>query len=361
MARRLGLITFAVLLAHGAAWAQEPEPAAAPRSCFDKLANGQRLTSPPATPVKVQVGIDIVAFRQIESASETFDADFYLVLRWKDPRLVSARYPDLECTLERDEVWAPPAKLWGPRPEFINLRSQNGDGKPQVTISGDGSVNYWSRLSGTFDAWFSLAAFPFDSQTLSIELESSFDRGQVIFEPIEALSGETEAGKRWSKKMPQWVLDNLRTTEAPKYWVADDEEFSRFTLQVRAQRRYGFYVWKVFAPLLLIVMLSWSVFWMSSDHFDGQMAVSITCLLALVAFNFVISDELPKISYLTALDRAILIAYIFVFFAAVENVLIHGLERRERTEAALRVERVSRWLFPGAYIAANAAFVFAAL
>jgi hypothetical protein len=345
MGALLGLIGVAMVVG------QQSSPAP---TCFETLADGKSLVEAPGSPVKVAVGIDVVAIRQIDSAAQTFDLDFYLILRWKDPRLASAVHRELECDLTAGAV-----ALWDPQPELINLRSENSRGPIHLEVSGEGAVERWTRLSGTFDAQFSLVEFPFDTQTLSVHVESSLDRERVVFEPILELSGATEAGKRWNAVMPQWNIGDLRTAESTTYWTGDDEEFSRFTLSVRAERRFGFYVWKVFVPLVLIVMLSWTAFWMSSDHFDGQMAVSITCLLALVAFNFVIGDELPKISYLTTLDGAILIAYVFVFLAALENVVIHQLAKRDQAAKALAVERASRWLFPAAYAIGNVALLIA--
>ena len=130
---------------------------------------------------------------------------------------------------------------------------------------------------------------------------------------------------------------------------------------VTAQRKVGYYLWKVLLPLLFIVALSWSVFWMGNDSFDGQMGVTITCVLALIAFNFVIGDELPKISYLTALDWMILLAYAFVFLSAIENLIAVQLARGGKTARAERLDRMCRWGFPVAYVTTTALLLVAKL
>ncbi len=54
-------------------------------------------------------------------------------------------------------------------------------------------------------------------------------------------------------------------------------------------------------PLLLIVAISWAVFWMDYEDMNlaDRMSVSFTSVLTVVAFDFVSSDSLPKLSYAT--------------------------------------------------------------
>ena len=46
--------------------------------------------------------------------------------------------------------------------------------------------------------------------------------------------------------------------------------------------------------------------------------MSIVCLLTLIAYNFVIDENIPKLPYLTAMDQIILSSY---FFASVPTIL----------------------------------------
>ena len=60
----------------------------------------------------------------------------------------------------------------------------------------------------------------------------------------------------------------------------------RFTLSVA--RRFNFYIWKVFLPLLLMVILSWTVFWIDPTELSGQVQISVTTILTVIAFAFAI-------------------------------------------------------------------------
>lgn len=55
-------------------------------------------------------------------------------------------------------------------------------------------------------------------------------------------------------------------------------------------------------PILLIVMMSWTVFWVDPIKYDSQLIISATSMLSLVAFLFTLSNQIPEIGYLTSMD-----------------------------------------------------------
>ena len=48
------------------------------------------------------------------------------------------------------------------------------------------------------------------------------------------------------------------------------------------------------------------------------MTITIVCLLSLIAYNFVIDEELPKLEYLTVMDWIVLTSYVY---ATIPNFL----------------------------------------
>ena len=57
----------------------------------------------------------------------------------------------------------------------------------------------------------------------------------------------------------------------------------------------------------------------------------------------------PKLGYLTLLDRFIVGSTILVFLALVESLTTIYLVSQEKKEIAMRIDRVSRLLFPIAF------------
>ena len=61
----------------------------------------------------------------------------------------------------------------------------------------------------------------------------------------------------------------------------------------------------------LILCVAWYVLWIPTEKYEARLNTSIIALLALIAYNFVFQDDIPKLEYLTDMDRFILLSYIF--------------------------------------------------
>ena len=84
------------------------------------------------------------------------------------------------------------------------------------------------------------------------------------------------------------------------------------------ERKSGYYIFKIILPIVLILMVCWSVVWIDPKELESRLTITIVCLLSLIAYNFVIDKDLPKLEYLTVLDWFILISYVY---ATIPNFL----------------------------------------
>ena len=124
-----------------------------------------------------------------------------------------------------------------------------------------------------------------------------------------------------------------------------------FTYSLRVERRHLFYVAKVIIPLVLIMAMSWVVFWMDPKEGGGaQIGISVTAILTLIAYTFAAGASLPKVPYLTRLDYFILSSTVLVFLALVEATVSSYQARKGRVEFARSIDRWSRWLFPSVFL-----------
>jgi hypothetical protein len=131
------------------------------------------------------------------------------------------------------------------------------------------------------------------------------------------------------------------------------------TFKLDAHRRVGFYVFRIILPLILIVFMSWMVFYIDPSHLEAQVGISATSILTLIAFQFTVGVLLPRIGYLTRMDKFILFSSVLVFLALVEGVMTSALASKGRKELALKFDSWSRVLFPAAFVMLTlAAFVF---
>ena len=99
-------------------------------------------------------------------------------------------------------------------------------------------------------------------------------------------------------------------------------------------------------PLLLIVAMSWIVFWIDPSESGTQVSVAITSMLTLIAYRFAVSSDLPKVSYLTRLDDFIMFSTLLVFVTLIEVVFTTIMAKTGQIEKARVVDRWARWVFP---------------
>lgn len=163
---------------------------------------------------------------------------------------------------------------------------------------------------------FNLQTFPFDRQTLKITYASL-----LKLEEYEITSKGSSYGNINNfinnGKINGWDItgyDLYNTIEKD-----EKEDFiSKVNIEIQIVRQHGYYVYKVLIPILLILMVCWSVVWVDPKELESRLTITIVCLLSLIAYNFVIDSELPKLEYLTVMDWIILVSY---FYATIPNFI----------------------------------------
>jgi len=102
-------------------------------------------------------------------------------------------------------------------------------------------------------------------------------------------------------------------------------------------------------PLVLIVIMSWAVFWMDPIHSNAQINIAITSMLTLIAYRFATDNQLPRLPYMTRLDAFILMGTVLIFFSLIEVITTTILETNHRARLAKTIDRCCRLIFPAIF------------
>src|SRR5438132_6772396 len=132
-------------------------------------------------------------------------------------------------------------------------------------------------------------------------------------------------------------------------------EYSSYAFEFTASRNVQHYIWKVILPLILIVAMSWTVFWIAATEVSAQLSVATTSMLTLIAYRFAIDHQLPVLPYTTSLDTFILMSTLLVFFSLIEVLATTILEGKHRNKPAIRIDRYCRVVFPLIFVIASIA------
>jgi hypothetical protein len=196
-----------------------------------------------------------------------------------------------------------------------------------------------------------LRRFPFDTQVLQLEFQPFFSQGSEFHFAEQALPATGISRGRYAQLGP-WQVKDLRYFIDKVTGTGIRGEANRAVFQMIVKRRAGFYVWKVFVPLLIMTMIPSVVFWIDVKEFDWMLKVPMTMLLSMVAFEFVVSRDLPKIGYVTLRDAVFLASFIFCAVCIAEILVVFILQRSGQRALAERSHRSGRWSYPLAYFSA---------
>lgn len=306
-------------------------------------------------PVIVSVTFQVLDFARVNSRDESFDMTGYLETRWADPRLAQKRKPPRATVryLEASQVWIP-------RLYFANALDQPRDhGTPDVEVDAEGNVSMGEIISGKFSAEFSLQGFPFDEQILPIRIGAYFDRSQIALK----ISQDQVSISRQAF-LTDWNILGIGARETEEQYAPGSVINSLVVVETSVARWWTFYLWRVLFPMTLLVMVSWTVLWMDPLIAAPQATTAMGTLISLVAFNFTIDFAMPKVGYLTFIDRHALLGLAFVAAIVVEIAAAHYCIIRERPSLGRRIQKISRWIFPVSYflaVAIEALFLLVAI
>ena len=295
---------------------------------------------PSAGPTDVHASVFVIDIKRIEDVDLTFTADFTVQLRWHDPRLAGADTPSgTPRAIELGDAWHPFLQIINPR----DLSTRY----PERLIADDaGQCTYFQRFIGTMSFPLDLRDFPFDSQELSFELVAAFHTAnEVNFVIDEATTGRSDEFTivDWEVGPAEFVIEPIQLRKGGLNMAGVRAVFGA--------RRYAYYfVLKVIVPLVIIAAMSWIVFLIDPRQFGPQLGLGATSVLTLVAYRFMLGNLVPRVSYFTRLDIFILGATVLVFMALIEAVVTGSLGGRDQLELARRIDRVSRIVFPIAFV-----------
>ena len=284
---------------------------------------------------KVAVGIFLIDITRIDDVNQQFTLDFVVFQTWKDPRLKGFD----GCRFDLAQVWSPVF-------EFLNSGRVFPSLQPYARVGPEGTVTYPRRYRGSLSFPHGLHNFPFDKHTIRIAMIPPDQSGQKY----ELVANQKTTGRQENLTVLDWTLGAAVSRVSQTTHPVSGKTIDLFNFEISAKRRYHYYLWKVLLPLLLIVAMSWSVFWINPAKFGPQIGMSATSMLTLIAFQFAMAGILPRLSYFTLLDGFITASTILVFGALLESLTTAYFVSVDRMAMALRLDRTCRWAFPLAFL-----------
>jgi len=301
-------------------------------------------------PTEISAGIWVVDINSIDSAQQSFVADVAVALHWKDSRLAHTSGGVVHYGLE--QIWHPRVVIVNETNSVIRMLPETFD------VEADGTVLYRQRYVGSFTQPLRLQSFPFDKQDFRVHLVAiRYSPNEIKFVPDQAWvdAGLKQAGGiAQSITLLDWTVDKWDIKTLP-YTLAPGLIYSGYVFEFTASRKVEHYILKVILPLILIVMMSWAVFWIDPATSNSQISIAVTSMLTLIAYRFAVDSQLPRLPYMTRLDAFFLTSTLLVFFSLIEVLVTTILDNNKQTARAKKIDRYCRAIFPAIFAVASIA------
>jgi len=165
-------------------------------------------------------------------------------------------------------------------------------------------------IQGTFAEALELQSFPFDCQDLSMFMVWPEDKSHIRICPDWALSDFVQI-KRQFMVLDDWELhppvveftDQKNETVDDKSMGHKNELYPGLLIRLKVERVWRPYIFQIYLVMSVIWLCSLVAFMSDPINNSGdRISQATTMVLTVVAFQFLVSEMLPKLSYLTVTD-----------------------------------------------------------
>ena len=296
--------------------------------------------------VNIELFVDQIV--NVDQQSENFTVVGSLQLQWQDSALAFSP-AECNCAIKKRDIndiksLSGDQEILLPVFTFFNQQGNRWSQDQVVIVDSSGKAYYQERFTVTLQAPdFDFRAYPFDHQKFHVRIDLTL--ATEIFS-FHALDGRNSSlGEQLGEE--QWLVVQVskEVTEVP---FDNNLKKSRFTMTLEMKRNLNYYLYRIFIPIFLIIGVSWSIFFLKD--YGRQLGVASGNLMVFVAFNFTISDDLPRLGYLTSLDRLIISSFACAALVVFISVYQKRLEAKGKKELAARIDNLVLIFYPLIYV-----------
>ncbi|XP_053399187.1 gamma-aminobutyric acid receptor alpha-like [Mercenaria mercenaria] len=282
-------------------------------------------------PVDVQLNLNIRSLGPISEMDMAFTMDCYFRQVWTDPRLAmgttysnstkSDEFIQLSIKI-LERIWYPDTVFYNGMKSYLHtITTPNRF----IRIYRDGKILFSQRLTVRANCKMELRKYPLDEQNCPLHIGSfAYSTKDVTY--------------LWRHENPVEMPKDMRLSqfdllETPFNYTSVNffkgAWHTVLSVDFRLSRHLGYFLINVYVPCCLLVILSWVAFWINREATADRIALGTMTVLTMTFLGLESRSDLPRVSYTTALDIYIAMAFCFVLatmvqFAAVHNYTKHG-------------------------------------
>lgn len=307
----------------------------------------------------VTVNIFVRSFSSIDDVKMEYSFQITLRQQWNDGRL---SFKDKLLGMEAlhnvkltDKIkyltMTDSTKVWMPDTFFRNEKIGRFHSILQpnlyVRVHPDGDVLYSIRVSLTVACSMHLALFPLDKQTCSLDVASyGWTTNDLIYQwksqgAVQFVANLSLPGGFKMDGHANVKCDVATATGA----------YSCLRVVLVFARQLSFFIFTIYIPCFMIVIVSWMSFWIDHKAVPARVALGVTTLLAMSTQQASINRSLPPVAYTKAVDVWSGVCVCYVFCALLEYALVNYASRSDAQRAEKQKQAKERELEHAAFSA----------
>ncbi len=300
----------------------------------------------------VYVGIDINKIDNLNTASESFDADFFLWMRYTG----DASSSDIVFTNATDPTLSV--------------------GEPLELTETATETYAMFRVQGTFGQPMDFHDYPWDTHGLQIGFQNkTLNDDDIIYVADAATLDQPQEERLLSGADLSRPFNGIPNWEASRVWfsqnpqtsrsaeIDEDErapgyaQFSEFLVDVTYARDLSGFLVKNLLPLGLLVLVTYISLFFPAEQAGSRTGFAITSILTTAVLLGAISSQLPDIGYTVAIEWGF---YVYIGLSAalvLFNIIVERLYKGKRYTIVRRLDYAARIVYPAVVLGVVAMYV----
>jgi len=294
---------------------------------------------PPSENLEVAVRFNLNKLTDIDTVRSKAWVSIGIMFIWTDCRLVGWK----------GEL---PTALWGPNCWFFNAMTDLVEDQQDFDLDDPeaGRMKRYVRFMGSVDfATFNLKDFPMDVNSIRLTFRTashwatrdgkrgSMARGRSYrLVPVSAEGEGSLFRVLWGGVLQELTFLGVSMELAELPPSKSGQDATSLYVRFHVARNVSYYAWKVILPVHLLMVLTLCVFALKVEQFAERLSSVITLFLASFAMLYVVEQHLPKTSFLTAIDKVIVMTTVLLVAAGVVVVILLHIQTTNGKQAGSR-------------------------
>jgi hypothetical protein len=296
--------------------------------------------------VKVWVSTNLLDVRAINDKKVQFESYFEIVYSWANPPSPSMTPIDGSTSqLKEEDV------PWIPSVQFANMVRLKLPVQHDFRVSPVSNRIEWKQtIRAEFTSGFDLSQFPFDSQNIHVVVtDGRDDLAQIVFvDDPTRVEADFLSSERFFHLVGWSIDDGFEGTASD---IGDDGKISTvYRWDVDMTRDWVTYVTQEIVPAIVMVMVSWSGFWIDPKVLIARVMPLLFAMTSLITLNSFTGATIVRTDNTTWLEAFSLFSLSMIFCGLLELVCVHHYEKHGFRPKAKLVDNVSRQVYPCIYV-----------